>query len=83
MSTSGPEKGGGGDGEDRGEVIEGVGMLTQKWIMAPSTMINQTTLSEGCYFGKVRREELEVVISRTDTPRTEETLARLGCLALR
>lgn len=26
---------------------------------------------------------MEFVISRTDTPRTEETLARLGCLALR
>ena len=82
-STLGPKRGGRGGCEDRQGMIEGNRTSTQKCMVAPSTTTDQKALPEGYHFSKVKREELQIVISRTEIPRTEETLARLGSVALR
>lgn len=83
-TSGGPEKvGGEGKCGNGGGVVERIGMSTQKSTMAPSASADPKALPEGYSFSKVRREELRIVISRTNIPRTEETLSRLGCVALR
>ncbi len=84
------EVGGGGggaegeEGSDGGGSREEIRTRTQKSIMAPpSTSKNQKVLPEGYYFSKVRREELHIVISRSNLPSTGETLAGLSSVALR
>lgn len=82
-STSGPKRGGRDGCEDRRGMIEGNRTSTQKCMVAPSTTTDHKALPEGYHFSKVKREEFQIVISRTEIPRTEETLARLGSVALR
>ena len=63
-------------------MIEGIRASTHKSLVAPSMTTSHKALPEGYHFSKVRQEELQVVISRTDIPRREETLARLGSVAI-
>ena len=72
-----------GDVENGIFVIEGIRASMQKSLVAPSMPTSLKALLEEYYSSKVRQEELQVLISRTDIPRREETLARLGSVAIR
>jgi len=75
-------------------VVSGMSIVYMKWLIAPPPLSNgsggdkgerERGLPEGYCFDKVRREEGEfrLVISRTEIPRTEESLGRMGCVGIR
>lgn len=79
--------------EDRPDVhtinaglLKAIGTLTHKYILPPTisfTPLISKPLPAGLTFTTVRRSELKLVLSRTDIPRREETLAVLGNVGVR
>lgn len=71
-------------------LVLGISGLYLKWLIAPPSPMREEEsgeggLPEGYHFDKARGErgEFGLVISRTEIPRTEESLGRLGCVGIR
>ncbi len=65
-------------------LLTGLSVPYTKWLIAPPPPSQvPTALPPGYTFATLRRKELALTMSRTDIPKTEETLAQLGSLAIR
>lgn len=65
-----------------------ISIVYMKWLLAspcPSLIQSNEGLPDGYLFDALCGEkgEFRLVISKTDIPRTEESLARLGCVGIR
>ena len=85
------EEEGGGRGAGAGSLRD-ISVPYRKWLIAapssPSALLSSSeeiALPDGYHFDTVRAErgEFKLVRSRTEIPRTEESLARMGCVGVR
>ena len=78
-------------GTGGGGVVRGISVPYCKWLIAPpgaegggGRSQGGGSLPPGYAFGELRGEdELKLTIARTEIPKTEETLAQLGCCGVR
>ncbi|KAL6715931.1 hypothetical protein ACLMJK_006892 [Lecanora helva] len=86
-----PCRGGSGEERKRGCVLDNISKPYMKWLIYTNISAGEETnrgkgeetLPQGYFYSELKRGELKLVISRTDIPKTEEDLARLGHVGVR